>query len=126
MKLSALTISKLTRETRVALLVAFLIAVGTICLSVGWRTTGLLSLLSATSISAAFYFFAIRPSRMPRDAVLTLRLAGGIREDAPRSPLEQLRSRGAVTLFDIRNVLEAATTDSRLRGVLVEVCGPGF
>ena len=126
MKLSALTISKLTRETRVALLVAFLIAVGTICLSVGWRTTGLLSLLSATSISAAFYFFVIRPSRIPRDAVLTLRLAGGIREDAPRSPLEQLRSRGAATLFDIRNVLEAATTDDRLKAVVLEISAPGL
>jgi len=126
MKLSAFALSKLTRETRVALIAAFLIAFGTICLNAGWRTTGLTSIMAATALAAAFYLFVIRPSRIPRDAVLTLRLAGGIREDAPRSPLEQLRSRGAATLFDIRNALEAAASDNWLKAVLVEICAPGF
>jgi protease IV len=126
MKLSDFTTSKLTRETRVALLVAFLIALGTICLDAGWRAAGLASIVAATALAAAFYLFIIRPSRIPRDAVLTLRLVGGIREDAPRSPLEQLRSRGAATLFDIRNALETAAADNRLKAVLVEICSPGF
>ena len=125
MKLSGFTLAKLTRETRVAILVAFLIALGTICLSGGWRTAGLTSIMAATAFALAFYFFVIRPSHISRDAVLTLRLAGGIREDAPRSPLEQLRSRGAATLFDIRNALEAAATDSHLKAVLVEISSPG-
>jgi protease-4 len=126
MKLSAFTLSKLTRETRVALLVAFLIALGTLCLNAGWRVAGLTSIMAAMALAAAFYLLVIRPSRIPRNAVLTLRLAGGIREDAPRSPLEQLRSHGAATLFDIRNALEAAAADSRLKAVLVEICAPGF
>jgi protease-4 len=126
MKLFAFTTSKLTRETRVALLVAFLIALGTICLATGWRAAGLASIVAATALAAAFYLFIIRPSRIPRDAVLTLRLVGGIREDAPRSPLEQLRSHGAATLFDIRNALEAAAADNRLKAVLVEISSPGF
>jgi protease-4 len=126
MKLSRLALSKLTRETRVALVVAFLIALGTICLNEGWRTAGLASIIAATAVAAAFYLLVIRPSRIPREAVLTLRLEGGIREDAPRSPIEQLRSRGAATLFDIRNALEAAATDDRLKAVLVEVNAPGF
>src|SRR5579872_4075587 len=126
MKLSLFTISKLTRETRVALLIAILIALGTLGLNAGWRTAGLVLIVAAVALAAAFYLFIIRPSRIPHDAVLTLRLAGGIREDAPRSPLEQLRSRGAATLFDIRNALEAAAADSRLKAVLVEVSSPGF
>ena len=126
MKLSAFSASKLTRETRVAIVVAFLIAIGTIFLNAGWRTAGLTSFMGATAVAAAFYLLVIRPSRIPHDAVLTLRLAGGIREDAPRSPLEQLRSRGAATLFDIRNALEAAATDNRLKSVLVEINAPGL
>jgi len=126
MKLSGFTISKLTRETRVAILIAFLIAVGTICLNEGWRAAGLTSIIAATAIAAAFYLLVIRPSRIPHDAVLVLRLTGGIREDAPRSPLEQLRSHGAATLFDIRNALEAAATDSRLKAVLIEISTCGF
>src|SRR6201984_1337053 len=126
MKLSRFTLAKLTRETRVALLTAFLFALGTIVLDQGWRAAGLAFILAAAAVAVAFYLFVIRPSRIPRDAVLTIRLAGAIREDAPRSPLEQLRSHGAATLFDIRNALEAAAVDSRLKAVLVELSAPGF
>jgi protease-4 len=126
MKLSRFSLSKLTRETRVALLVAFLIALGTVCLNAGWHAAGLASILAATALAVAFYLFVIRPARIPRDAVLTLHLGGGIREDPPRSPIEQLRSHGIPTLFDIRNALEAAATDNQLKAVLVEICAPGF
>jgi len=87
MKLFGLTLAKLTRETRVAILVAFLIALGTVCLSEEWRAAGLTCIVAATVLALVFYLLVIRPSRIPHDAVLTLRLAGGIREDAPRSPL---------------------------------------
>jgi protease IV len=126
MKLPDFKLSTLTRESRVAILVAVLIALGTLCLDAGWRAAGLLAVIAATLIAVAFYTLVIRPARIPREAVLTIRLAGGIREDAPRSPLEQLRSRGAVTLFDIRNALEAAVKDDRVKAVLVEICSPGF
>jgi protease IV len=126
MKLSRFTLAKLTRETRVALLTAFLFALGTIVLDQGWRAAGLAFIIAAAAVAVAFYLFVIRPSRIPRDAVLTIRLAGAIREDAPRSPLEQLRSRGAATLFDIRNALEAATHDTRLKALVVEISSPGL
>src|SRR5437764_15404065 len=100
MKLFEIAFAKLTRETRVAILVAFLIALGSIFLNQGWRTAGVASILAATAIAITFYLLVIRPSRIPRDAVLSLRVAGGMREDAPRTPLEQLRSRGAATLCD--------------------------
>src|SRR6516165_7589552 len=101
MKFSASVLSKTTRETRVAMLVAILIAAGTILLNAGWHAIGVASIVAATGLTAAFYLLIVRPSRIPQEAFLTLRLIGGIREDAPRSPLEQLRSRGTPTLFDI-------------------------
>jgi len=126
MKLSALALPKPTRQVRFGILVALLIALGTVCLDAGWRTAGLALLVAATVIAAAFYWLVIRPARIPPKAILTIRLAGGIREDVPRSPLEQLRSRGAATLFDIRTALQAAANDARLSAVVVEICGPGF
>ena len=126
MKLFGSTLAKLTRETRVAILVAVLFALGTISLDQGWQAAGLAFIIAATALAVSFYWFVIRPSRIPSDAVVTFRLAGAIREDAPRSPLEQLRSRGAATLFDIRNALEAAAADSRLKALLVEISSPGL
>jgi protease-4 len=126
MKLPGLKIPTPSREVRVAIVIAILIALGMVFLAVGWRGVGIAALLIATAIGVAFYFLTIRPARIPRDAVLTIRLAGGIREDVPRSPLEQLRSRGATTLFDIRNALEAAAEDPKIVTVLLQICAPGF
>ncbi len=126
MELLSCNLSMLRRETRVALLVASLIALGSIALDHEWLTTGLASIVAAVAIAGVFYLFVVRPSRIPPDAVLSLRLADGIREDLPRTPLEQLRSRGAPTLFDLRKALSAAAADSRLKAVLVEICSPGF
>jgi protease-4 len=126
MKLFGLTLPKPTREVRVAILIALLIALGVVCLDAGWRGAGLTALVLATAIALAFYALVIRPARVPREAVLTIRLAGAIHEDAPRTPIEQLRSHGTPTLFDIRNALEAAAEDPRVQTVLVEICGPGF
>src|SRR5439155_10328460 len=126
MKLFGLTLPTPTREVRVAILIALLIALGVLFLDAGWRGAGLTALLLATAIAVAFYALVIRPARVPREAVLTIRLAGGIHEDAPRNPIEQLRSHGTPTLFDIRNALEAAAEDPRLQTVLVEIFAPAL
>ncbi|HKV55767.1 MAG TPA: signal peptide peptidase SppA [Candidatus Binataceae bacterium] len=126
MKASRFTLARLTREMRVAIVIAVLVALGVIALDAGWRASGILALLAATAIAVAYHSFIIRPARIPRDAALIIRLASGIREDAPRSPLEQLRSRGTPTLFHIRNALEAAAADPQLKTVVVEVSAPGF
>jgi len=55
--------------------------------------------------------------------VLTIKLAGAMRESTPRSPLDQLRGRGGPTLFDLRQALEGAARDPRLSAVIVRIAG---
>jgi protease-4 len=116
----------LGREARLGALVAVLAAVGAVCLNFGWLVPGIVLLVVAALAVAAFILFVVRPARMPRDAVLMLKIADGIREDAPRSPLEQLRSRGVVTLLSLRKALEAAAADRSLKAVVVTVASPGI
>ena len=59
MKLSGFTLANLTRETRVALLTAFLFALGTIVLDQGWRAAGLAFIIAAAALAVAFYLFVI-------------------------------------------------------------------
>src|SRR5260370_10139672 len=116
----------LSREGRLGSLVAVLMAVGAICFDLGWRAAGIILFVIAAVLVAAYVAFIVRPARIPKDAVLTLRIADGIREDAPRSPLEQLRSRGLPTLYHIRLALEAAATDAAVRTVIVEISSPAI
>jgi protease IV len=126
MKLSSFSMPRLSREARVASLAAILLALGAICLDLRWHAAGIILLIAAAAIAAAFYALVIRPSRIPKDATLTLRITDGLREDAPRSPIEQLRSRGMPTLFHLRLALEAAASDPGLKSVIVEISAPGI
>lgn len=116
----------LSREARVASMAAVLIAIGAICFDAGWRTAGIVLLVAAAAIVIAFYLGVVRPAALPRDAVLMIRIADGLREDAPRSPIEQLRSRGLPTLFHLRHALEAAATDPAVKTVVVEILAPAI
>ncbi|MGH7988151.1 MAG: signal peptide peptidase SppA [Candidatus Binataceae bacterium] len=115
----------LGREARLGALVAVLLAVGAICVDFGWLAPGIVLLVLAALAVAAYIVFVVRPARLPRDAVLVLRIADGIREDAPRSPFEQLRSRGMVTLLNLRKALEAAAADHSLKAVVITIAAPG-
>src|SRR5260370_16037581 len=84
----------LSREARLGSLVAVLIALGAICFDLGWRAAGIILFVIAAVGGAGYVSFIVPPARIPKGAVLTLRLADGICGDAPRSPLEQTRSRG--------------------------------
>src|SRR5579863_10514569 len=126
MKLPGLNMMRLSRSARLGIVAAALIALGAIALERGWHVTGALSLLAAAALIAVFYALLVRPARIPADAVLTLRITDGLREDAPRSPLEQLRNRGSVTLIQIRQALEAAAHDARLKAIIVELSAPGI
>ncbi|MGH8010909.1 MAG: signal peptide peptidase SppA [Candidatus Binataceae bacterium] len=115
----------LGREARLGALVAVLLAVGAVCINFGWLTPGIVLLVVAALAVTAFIIFVVRPARIPRNAVLVLRIADGIREDAPRSPFEQLRSRGMVTLLNLRKALEAAASDHAVKSIVVTVATPG-
>ena len=125
MKLSRLSIPPIPREVRLAALCAVLIAAGAICFGLGWRVAGTALFAAAAANVAAFIFFVVRPARIPRDAALSIRIAGGIREEAPHSPLDQLRSRGAITLHQLRLALETAAIDPELKAVVIELADTG-
>ena len=126
MKLAIPEGAGLSREARVASAIAVMIALGAICFDVGWRNSGIGLIGVAIAAAAAFYLLVVRPARIPRDAALILRIADGMREEGPRSPLEQLRSRGQPTLFHMRQALEAAAVDARINTVIVEIVAPGI
>lgn len=111
------------REIRVAILTTLLVALGALAINFGWRVEGAVLCALAVAMAAGFYLIVWRPARIPRDAVLTLKLTGALREEPPRSPLEQLRGHTAPSLFEVRQALEAAAQDPRLRAVIVRIAG---
>ena len=126
MKLPRLIPIRLSREARLGIAVAILVALAAFAFDRRWILAGALLTVAGVALIALFYAFIARPAQIPSEAILTLRLADGLREDAPRSPLEQLRSRGAPTLFHLREALTAAATDPKLKAVLVEISSPGI
>ena len=86
-----IAIRSLRREIKAALLVALMAAAGAVLIHHGLWEAGIALCLMAAGIAAAFYAMVWRPARIPRDAVLIIKLAGAMREVAPRSPLDQLR-----------------------------------
>ncbi|MGA2410131.1 MAG: signal peptide peptidase SppA [Candidatus Binataceae bacterium] len=126
MKRLALRQIRLSGEARIAIVVAVLIALGAIGIDAGWHWIGAWLLLSAAAVAAAFYFLVLRPARIPAKSALILRISDGLREDAPRSPIDQLRSRGVPTLYDLRRTLEHAADDQAVSSVLVEIAAPGI
>jgi protease IV len=116
-----IAIRSLRREIKAALLVVLVAAAGAVLIHHGMREAGIALCVVAAGFAAAFYAMVWRPARIPRDAVLIIKLAGAMREVAPRSPLDQLRGRATPTLFDLRQVLEAAARDPRLSAVIVRI-----
>ncbi|MGA8059457.1 MAG: signal peptide peptidase SppA [Candidatus Binataceae bacterium] len=118
-----IAIRSLRREFRVAMLVALVAGASVLAIHYGLTETGIGLGLIAGAIAAVFCLMVWWPSRIPRGAVLTIKLAGAMREVAPRSPLDQLRGRGGPTLFDLRQVLEGAARDPRVSTVIVRIGG---
>ncbi len=126
MKLAKLEYLRLGREARLAIVTAALVAVGAVCFGAGWRESGVALMALAAALVAAFYLIIARPAQIPPDAVLTIRIGDEIREDAARSPIEQLRNRGQPTLNQLRRALEGAAADRKLAGVIVELSAAGI
>src|SRR5690348_1348125 len=118
-----ITIVTPRREVRVAIAVALVAGIGVLAFHYGLHGTGIGLWVLAAAMAAAFVLLVVRPARIPHGAVLTVRLAGAIRESRPRSPLDQLRGRGGPVLFDLRRVLEGAARDPRLNAVIVRIAG---
>jgi protease-4 len=113
----------ISREVRIAILVAVLSAVGTLFLVSGDLRDGIWTLATAAAVIAAFWFFVVRPARIPRKAVVSLRLSGAFPEDARRSPLDQLLRRGALSMRQLRYGLEACAADPDVSALIVEIGG---
>ena len=126
MKLSLSGAAGLSREARIASAIAVVIALSAICFDAGWRNSGIVLVAVAAGGIAAFYLLMMRPARVARDSALMIKIADGLREEGPRSPFEQLRSRGLPTLYHLRQALEAAAFDPKISTVIVEVSAPGI
>jgi protease-4 len=126
MKFPRIDASRLSREMRVGILTAMLVVIGTTALKLGWDSTGITVLAIAAALVAAFYFLVARPAWIPANSVLTIRISDGMREEAPRSPIEQLRSRGLATLYHLRRALEAAAADPKLTAIIAEISAPSI
>lgn len=111
----------ISRELRLAIIVAVLSAVGAFACAAGDWKAGIAILGVAAAMVAAFWFAVVKPAQIPRDAVVVVRLAGPIKEDVTRSPLDQLLRRGALSLDHLRYVFEAAAIDRDVRAILVEI-----
>ncbi|HSU90572.1 MAG TPA: signal peptide peptidase SppA [Sporolactobacillaceae bacterium] len=112
-----------SREVRLAILISFMTSAGAIlCVADHWMA-GIAILAMALAIVAAFWLAVVRPARIPRDAVVMIRLAGAIEEDVTRSPLDQIVRRGALSLDTLRYALESAATDGGVRAIVVEMAG---
>jgi protease IV len=112
-----------TRIVRVATLCAILVALAGLALYFGNRSLGFALLTAAIAIGAAFFVFVIRPARIPRDAVLTLRLSGALPEEPHRSLIDQLRGHLAPALSHLRYALEEVRRDPAVRAVVIEIAG---
>ena len=111
----------ISREVRLAIIVAILSAVGSVACAAGDWKAGITIIGVAAAMVAAFWFAVVRPAQIPRNAVVVVRLAGPIEEDATRSPLDQLMRRGAQSLDHLRYVFESAAIDDDVRAIVVEI-----
>jgi protease-4 len=112
-----------TRIARVAIYCAILIALALVALYLGRTALFITFLISALSMAVAFFLFVIRPARIPRDAILTIRLSGPLPEEPHRSIVDQIRGRASPALSHLRYALEAVRDDPSIRALVVEVAG---
>jgi protease IV len=118
-----ISIGSMRREVRAAIVVALIACAAALALHFGLRDTGIVLGVIAVAIAAAFYLLVMRAAQIPRGAVLTVKLAGAMREITPRSALDQLRGHGGPALFDLRQALEGAARDPRISAVIVRIAG---
>src|SRR5579862_4186079 len=112
-----------TRIVRVTTYCAILLALAAVSFHYGRASLATTLLIAAAGAAAAFFIFVIRPARIPRDAILFIRLTGGLPEEPHRSVVDQLRGRAFPALSHLRYALEEVRNDHAIRAVLLEVSG---
>jgi protease-4 len=112
-----------SRTVRAALYCAILIAIACVAFYFGRRTLGAILVAAALAGGAGFFIFVIRPARIPRDAVLTIRLSGALPEEPQRSLIDQLRGRSFPALSHLRYALEEVRNDHSIRALIIEIAG---
>jgi protease IV len=120
---SSLTRLFAIRIVRLAAVCAILLALAAGALYLDRTSLSLGLLIVAFAMAAAFFVFVIRPARIPRDAVLTMRLNGALPEEPHRSLLDQVRGRLVPALSHLRYALEEVRRDPAIRAVVVEIAG---
>jgi protease-4 len=113
----------ISRGMRVAVITAVLSTTAIVCAMSGWRTPMWGAASLALAIVTAHFILVVRPARIPRSAVLTIRIAGTLREFPPRSPVSLMLGGGFPALHHLRICLEAAANDAAIRAVVVEIAG---
>jgi len=112
-----------TRIARVAIYCAILIALALGSLYLERTGLFIAFLIGALAIAAAYFLFVFRPARIPRDAILTIRLSGPLPEEPHRSIVDQIRGRAFPALSHLRYALEAVRDDPAIRALVVEIAG---
>ena len=111
------------RIVRVAIYCAILIVLACVSFYLDRSSLGVTFLTGAIATAAAFFVFVIRLARIPRDAVLTIRLSGALPEEPHRSFIDQIRGRAFPALSHLRYALEEVRRDPAIRALMVEVAG---
>ncbi|HVN27986.1 MAG TPA: signal peptide peptidase SppA [Candidatus Binataceae bacterium] len=111
------------RVVRVSIYCAILLLMALLAAYFGrpWPAAWLVFAAIATAV--LFFLFVIRPARIPRDAVLTIRLSGSLPEEPHRSVVDQLRGRAVPPLSHLRHALTEVGRDSAVRALIIEVAG---
>ena len=111
------------RIVRVAIYCAILIVLACVSFYLDRSSLGVTFLTGAIATAAAFFVFVIRLARIPRDAVLTIRLSGALPEEPHRSLIDQIRGRAFPALSHLRYAFEEVRRDPAIRALMVEVAG---
>src|SRR5258708_32311156 len=112
-----------SRIVRIALLCTILIVLALAAFAFDRILLGLLFVSGAIAIAVAYFLFIIRPARIPRDAILVVRLNGALPEEPHRSLIDQFRGRTFPALSHLRQALEEVRTASAIRAVVIEAAG---
>lgn len=97
-----------------------------------WIAAVLLALLLIAGAAVTFFLFLAgiaasmqgTPAQIARGSVLEVRLSGPVTESPPLFDLGLFGVESPSSLWELRRALEAAATDDRIAGLLLEVHGP--